>query len=116
MLPRLVRIPNFLIEAYDVVVNKPKVAAYRAPGSPIGRVRDRVGRRRDRAQLGIDPLELRLKNAVAEGDHAPYGPKYGPIGLKQVLEAAQSHPHWTAPLGAESGTRRRRAASGSTPG
>ena len=28
-------IPNFFIEAYDVVVNKPKVAAYRAPGSPM---------------------------------------------------------------------------------
>src|SRR5262249_30288918 len=29
------RIPNFFIEAHDVVVNKPKVAAYRAPGSPM---------------------------------------------------------------------------------
>ncbi len=56
-----------------------------------------------RARLGIDPIELRLKNAVAEGDHAPYGPKYGPIGLKQVLEAARNHPHWSAPLGPNQG-------------
>ncbi len=27
-------VPNFLIEGYDVLVNKPKVAAYRAPGAP----------------------------------------------------------------------------------
>ena len=40
----------------------------------------------------MDPIELRLKNAVVEGDHAPYGPKYGPIGLKQVLEAAREPP------------------------
>ena len=44
--------------------------------------------------LGMDPIELRLKNAVAEGDQAPYGPTYGPIGLRQVLEAAARHPHW----------------------
>src|SRR5262249_43957059 len=47
--------------------------------------------------LEADPIELRLKNAVSEGDQAPYGPKYGPIGLKAVLEAARAHPHWQAP-------------------
>src|SRR5687767_7893451 len=70
------RIPNFVIEANDVVVNKPKVAAYRAPGSPMATfatesVVDDIGR-----ALGIDPIALRLKNAVVEGDSAPYGPKY----------------------------------------
>jgi CO/xanthine dehydrogenase Mo-binding subunit len=91
-------IPNFFVESHDVVLNKPKVAAYRAPGSPMATFAteslvDEIARR-----LKIDPIELRLKNAVASGDHAPYGPKYGPIGLKQVLEAAQAHPHWSAPL------------------
>ena len=51
----------------------------------------------------MDPIELRLKNAVVEGDQAPYGPTYGPIGLKQVLEAARTHPHWKAPLGPDQG-------------
>src|SRR5260370_25491434 len=93
------RIPNFFLEAYDVVVNKPKVAAYRAPGSPMATFAteslvDELAR-----MLALDPIELRLRNAVAEGDRAPYGPAYGPIGLKQVLEAARSHPHWTSPLG-----------------
>ena len=97
------KVPNFFIEAYDVVVNKPKVAAYRAPGSPIAAfavesVVDEIAR-----ELEIDPIELRLKNANAEGDRAPYGPKYGPIGLTQVLEAARSHPHWRAPLGEHQG-------------
>jgi CO/xanthine dehydrogenase Mo-binding subunit len=96
-------IPNFFIEAYDIVLNRPKVAAYRAPGSPSSSfatesIIDEIARR-----IGMDPIEMRLKNAVTEGDHAPYGPKYGPIGLKQVLQAAQSHPHWTAPLGANQG-------------
>ena len=97
------KVPNFFIEAYDVVVNKPKVAAYRAPGSPIAAfavesVIDEIAR-----ELKIDPIELRLMNANAEGDRAPYGPKYGPIGLAQILEAARAHPHWRAPLGANQG-------------
>jgi len=96
-------IPNFVIEAFDVVVNKPKVAAYRAPGSPmasfaIESALDDVAR-----QLGIDPVELRLKNAASEGDPAPYGPKYGPIGLKTMLEALKAHPHWHAALGPNQG-------------
>jgi len=97
------KVPNFFIEAHDVVVNKPKVAAYRAPGSPIAAfavesVVDEIAR-----ELRIDPIELRLRNANAEGDRAPYGPKYGPIGLAQVLDAARNHPHWRAPLGANQG-------------
>ena len=108
------RIPNFFIEAYDVVVNRPKVAAYRAPGSPSSTfatesIIDEIARR-----LDIDPIELRLKNAVSEGDQAPYGPKFGPIGLKQVLEAAKRHPHWKAPLG-RTRDAASPAASGSTP-
>ena len=97
------KIPNFVIEAFDIVVNRPKVAAYRAPGSPSSTfatesVLDEIARR-----LGIDPIDLRLTNAVAEGDNAPYGPKYGPIGLRQVLEAAKKHPHWQAPRGPNQG-------------
>ena len=96
-------IPNFFVESYDVLVNKPKVAAYRAPGSPMSTfatesLMDELARRLQR-----DPIELRLQNAVSEGDQAPYGPKYGPIGLKQVLEAVRRHPHWTSPLAAHQG-------------
>ena len=97
------KIPNFFVEAYDVVVNKPKVAAYRAPGSPIAAFAmesavDEIAR-----ELKIDPIEVRLRNANAEGDRAPYGPKYGPIGLTEMLETARAHPHWRAPLGANQG-------------
>jgi CO/xanthine dehydrogenase Mo-binding subunit len=97
------RIPDFFVEAHDVVVNKPKVAAYRAPGSPMATfavesVVDDLAR-----EIGMDAIELRLKNANEEGDPAPYGPTFGPIGLCQILEAARSHPHWLAPLGPNQG-------------
>jgi CO/xanthine dehydrogenase Mo-binding subunit len=91
------RIPNFFIEAYDVVVNKPKVAAYRAPGSPMAAFAMESAVDELSRAIGMDPIAIRLKNAVGEGDLAPYGPPFGPIGLKEVLEAAREHPHWKAP-------------------
>ena len=97
------RIPNFFIEAYDVVVNKPKVAAYRAPGAPMAAFATESLVDEIAKQLGMDPIELRLKNAVVEGDRAPYGPAYGPIGLKDALEAARTHPHWMSPVPAGQG-------------
>jgi CO/xanthine dehydrogenase Mo-binding subunit len=89
-------IPNFFIEAYDVVVNKPKVAAYRAPGSPMAAFAtesliDEIARR-----IGMDLVDIRMKNAVSEGDRAPYGPPYGPIGFKAVLDAVRKTPHWNS--------------------
>jgi len=97
------RIPNFFLEAFDVVVNKPKVAAYRAPGSPmvsfaVESVVDEIAR-----ELKLDPIDVRIRNAAVEGDLAPYGPAYGPIGLKTMLEQAREHPHWKAPLGPNQG-------------
>jgi CO/xanthine dehydrogenase Mo-binding subunit len=92
------KVPHFQIEGFDVVVNKPKVAAYRAPGAPMGAFAveslvDEIAR-----ELSMDPIELRLLNAVEEGDIAPYGPRYQAVGLKQTLEAAREHPHYKAPL------------------
>ena len=88
---------------YDVVVNRPKVAAYRAPGAPIAEygaecVVDELAKK-----LGIDPLELRLKNAAKEGTQTVYGPKFGPVGMIECLEAAKAHPHYQATLGENQG-------------
>jgi CO/xanthine dehydrogenase Mo-binding subunit len=60
-------IENVKVVGYDVVTNRPKVAAYRAPGGPISEfavesVIDEIA-----GKLGIDPIELRLKNAAKDG-------------------------------------------------
>ena len=94
---------NVRVIGFDVVSNRPKVAAYRAPGGPISEfavesVVDELAKR-----LAIDPIELRLRNAAKEGTRAAYGPKFGPIGLVQTLEAARAHPHYAAPLKANQG-------------
>ena len=92
-------IPNVLIEGFDVVLNKPKVAAYRAPGAPMAAFAAESVIDELAEQLDIDPLELRLRNAVTEGVRAVYGPRYRKIGLVETLEAARDHPHYAAPLG-----------------
>jgi CO/xanthine dehydrogenase Mo-binding subunit len=94
---------NVKVVGYDVVSNRPKVAAYRAPGGPIAefaveQVIDEIAK-----SIGMDPVELRLKNAAKQGTKAAYGPKFGPIGLVETLEAAKAHAHWRTPLGKNQG-------------
>ena len=94
---------NVKVWGYDVCVNRPKVAAYRAPGVPMaafgveGVINELAG------ELGIDKLEMRLKNAAKEGTQNVMGLKYGPIGFIDVLEAVKAHPHYSAPLGENQG-------------
>ena len=94
---------NVLLTSYDVVTNRPKQAAYRAPGAPmcayaVESVLDELAE-----QIGMDPIELRLKNAVKEGEKSAYGPTFGPIGLVETLEEARKHSHYDQPLGKNQG-------------
>jgi CO/xanthine dehydrogenase Mo-binding subunit len=89
---------NFSIEGLDVLVNKPKVAAYRAPGAPQAMHAMECAIDDLARELGMDPIDLRLKNAADEGTQAPYGPKFPAIGLKACLEAAKAHPNYTSPV------------------
>jgi len=91
-------IEHVKVIGYDVVSNRPKVAAYRAPGAPISEfavesVVDELAKK-----LEIDPVELRLQNAAREGTKAAYGPKFGPIGLIDTLHAVEKTNHYTTPL------------------
>jgi CO/xanthine dehydrogenase Mo-binding subunit len=91
-------IEHVKVIGYDVVSNRPKVAAYRAPGAPISEfavesVVDEIAKK-----LDIDPVELRLQNAAREGTKAAYGPKFGPIGLVDTLHAVEKTNHYSTPL------------------
>src|SRR5690606_2546019 len=55
------------------------------------------------AAIGMDPLELRLKNAAKQGIKAAYGPVHNRIGYEETLKAALEHPHYKAPLGPNQG-------------
>lgn len=91
-------LPNAVVDGYDVCVNKPKTAAYRAPGSTqaafaIEQVIDELAER-----LGRDPIDLRLQNAAKEGTRRVDGPVYPRVGLVECLQAAQQSEHYKTPL------------------
>jgi CO/xanthine dehydrogenase Mo-binding subunit len=94
---------NVRSRGYEILVNRPKSAAYRAPSAPMAAfavesVVDDLAKK-----IGMDPIEFRLKNAAKQGTKSSYGPIYGPIGIGPTLEAAKNHPHMKAPLGKNQG-------------
>ncbi|MBM4385255.1 MAG: xanthine dehydrogenase family protein molybdopterin-binding subunit [Deltaproteobacteria bacterium] len=96
-------IPHSAIEGFDVVTTKPKTAAYRAPGAPQAAFGMEQALDELAAELRIDPIDLRIKNAAKEGVQAPYGAKFSRVGFVDTLEAAKKHPHYRAPLGPNQG-------------
>jgi CO/xanthine dehydrogenase Mo-binding subunit len=96
-------VPNARTVGYDVVCNRPKSAAYRAPGSPISAfavesVLDILAKK-----VGMDPLQFRLKNAARSGTAMIYGPKLGHNGYPETIEALINHPAYKEPLGPNQG-------------
>ena len=91
-------IANVVVDGYDVVVNKPKTAAYRAPGATNAEFASETVVDEIAEKLGFDPIEFRLMNAAKEGTRRASGPAYPRIGCVEVLEAMQEHPHYKAPL------------------
>ena len=89
--------------AYDVLVNRPKVAAYRAPSAPMAAFAVESTMDLVAAEIGMDPVDFRIRNAAKEGTRASYGPTYGPIGIGPTLEAVKKHPHMRARLGKNQG-------------
>ncbi|MQF97961.1 MAG: xanthine dehydrogenase family protein molybdopterin-binding subunit [SAR202 cluster bacterium] len=91
-------IPNLEINGYDVVVNKPKTAAYRAPGATNAAFATETVIDEIAEKLNIDSLDLRIKNAAKEGTRRPDGPIHPKIGSLEVLKAMKEHHHFNTPI------------------
>ena len=70
---------------WDILVNRPKAAAYRAPGAPVAAFAVESAIDEIASILQMDPIELRLKNCATEGTTAPYGVTFDKIGHKECL-------------------------------
>ncbi|HXJ79703.1 MAG TPA: xanthine dehydrogenase family protein molybdopterin-binding subunit [Candidatus Methylomirabilis sp.] len=86
--------PSFDVRGYEVLTHKPSVAAYRAPVAPqtifaIDSHMEQIAR-----DLGLDPVEFRMRHLVQEGDPMANGQPWPSIGAKQVLARVAEHPHW----------------------
>ena len=93
-------IHNFLVDGYDVVLNIPKTAPYRAPGATNAAMAETVVDELCE-KLGMDPLEFRIKKGAQEGTRRVDGPIFPKIGHIETVEAARAHEHYNTPLEGE---------------
>jgi CO/xanthine dehydrogenase Mo-binding subunit len=82
------------LSALGVATNRVTFGAYRAPTAApaafaIESLVDELAER-----LGVDPLELRLRNVAVEGDLAPSGRPFPVFGARACLERVGGHPLW----------------------
>ena len=91
---------NLDIQGYEVLTNKVSVGALRAPGAHNVTFAIEGHMEMMARELGLDPIEVRLKNAVEEGDPLPSGQPYPRIGLKQCLDAIAESEVWKHRVGA----------------
>jgi CO/xanthine dehydrogenase Mo-binding subunit len=86
--------PAFDLRGFEVLTHKPSVAAYRAPVAPqtifaIESQMEQIAR-----DLGLDPVEFRMRHLIQEGDPMVNGQPWQSNGAKQVLTRIADHPHW----------------------
>jgi len=88
------RVANLHLEGYAVYTNKTNCGSYRAPSGPQSNfaVESQMDIIAD--ALGIDPLELRLRNIVHEGDEGPTGQVLNAVGLEECLRRAADAIGW----------------------
>ena len=103
-------IENARVDGYDVVANKPPVAAYRAPGAPIAAFACETVVDELAEKLGLEPIEFRVRNASKEGTRRVDGPVFPKVGNVEQLDAARESEHYQRNL--EGPNRGRGVASG----
>jgi xanthine dehydrogenase molybdenum-binding subunit len=103
-------ISNLLIDAYDVVVNRPKTAAYRAPGASNAAMASETLIDELADKCGLDPCDFRILNGAKEGSAQTAGPPYKRIGFIETVEAIKNSAHYKSKL--EGPNRGRGVASG----
>ena len=89
---------NVSTVSFEVVSNRPKVSSFRAPCVPqvvfgVEGLIDELA-----SKIGMDPIEMRLKNAIVEGHKTIYGETFNRIGFVETLEAAKACDHYQSPV------------------
>jgi CO/xanthine dehydrogenase Mo-binding subunit len=92
------RLDNLRIDGYDVLVNRPRAGALRAPGATNAVFASETVMDELCEKLGMDPIEFRILNGVRSGDRRSDNLPLPEIGFHETLEAARKHPHYTTPL------------------
>nr|MCS5573420.1 xanthine dehydrogenase family protein molybdopterin-binding subunit [Pseudomonadales bacterium] len=89
---------NVNVVGFDVVVNRSKAGAYRAPGAPQSEFAAEMVINELAETLGMDPIDMRLKNAAKEGTQTIYGPRLKRVGLVECLESMRDSEHYQSAI------------------
>lgn len=88
-------IPNVKTDVYGVYTNNLPGAAFRGFGAPQALFMAENQINKIAEKLGMDPVEIRLKNALRDGDTMGVGtPAPGPVSVVQCIEAARDAYQW----------------------
>ena len=91
------RIPHLRIDNYAVYTNKANMGSYRAPSAPQANFPIESHMDEIAARLGLDPLQVRLKNLLEDGDLGPTGQQLGRVTIRECLERAAQAIGWGEP-------------------
>ena len=94
-------IPNIQVNGFDVIVNKPTMRPYRAPGAPqalfaVEQIMDELAEKCE-----MDVIDFRMKNLTKPGDLLVPGFPLAPIDTVGMMETVKNHAHYSAPLTGE---------------
>jgi 4-hydroxybenzoyl-CoA reductase alpha subunit len=93
------RIPNYRYESLRIFTNKPPGTAMRGFGAnqPIFAFESQLDMIAE--DLGIDPVELRLKNAIQPGDEIPKIARITTCGLSECIRKVADSAGWSGKQG-----------------
>jgi CO/xanthine dehydrogenase Mo-binding subunit len=83
------RVPNLRVRGCAVYTNTSPASSYRGFGAPLGALAGETNLDRAAAQLGIDPVEIRLRNLVNNGEEILPGKRGLDADLKADIQMLQ---------------------------
>jgi len=93
------RLPNMKYDGYRIYTNRPACGAQRGHGGVAARAAWEQQIDSIAEELGMDPIEFRLKNILASGDITCNDLNLSSFGMKECIEAVREVSHWDAKKG-----------------
>ncbi len=88
------KLPNMKYDGYRIYTNKPACGAQRGHGGVIARACWEQQLDMIAEELGMDPIELRLKNMMQTGDMTCNDFDMSSLGMKECIEAVRDGSDW----------------------
>ena len=88
------KLPNMKFDGYRIYTNKPACGAQRGHGGVIARAAWEQQLDAIAEELGMDPVELRLKNMMSTGDITCNELKMNSLGMRECIEAVRDGSGW----------------------